>query len=324
MDTSNDELRRQLAESRREQAEVMPVWREALLRAFADGRVEGELVTEADKEAMVLGALPRRRFLVFGGLSVASAAVLAACGGSSSTTTSTNVPQVGLPGSTAAAPVRVIDDITLLRTASSLEYSAIAAYTAAIPLLPAGIASAAKLFSDQHDEHAKQFKATTRELGGEPFPTSNVAVDTNVIAPAFEAIKTLSGQAQIDAIVNFARALEDVASATYGSFMTLLSQPKLRAVTMSVGAIEAHHSAILTSLLPKFRIVPAVNPAVVPTTTTAAGATTTTSTTTTVAEGATTTTVPEIPIHYQVPGVFESQVGALGQNSYEYSNSPSK
>ena len=112
----------------------------------------------------------------------------------------------------------------------------------------------------------------------------------------------------------FAKALEDVASATYGSFMPIFTTPVLRQATMTVGAVEARHSAIIPGLLTGAQ--PAANTALF-----APPSSTTSAAPTTVASGPTTTAAAEAPTEYQVPGPFESLVPALGPNSYIYAHS---
>ena len=78
-----------------------------------------------EKAGLLLGSLARRRFLAIGGLSVATAAVVAACGDDGPPD---NVPQSGTAPPTTALAKHTVTDVALLRTASSLEHNAIDAY----------------------------------------------------------------------------------------------------------------------------------------------------------------------------------------------------
>lgn len=248
MDFSNDELRRQLRAARADQHAAVRGWRELLQRVL------GNPATTSDERAgVVLGGLPRRRFLAVGGFSVATAAVLAACG-----TEETGIPETGLPGTTTTEPPRAVTDVVLLRTASSLEYSAIGAYEAALGLgvLDASLSQVAELFQDQHREHAELMEAATRELGGEPYSKPNPAVEANVVAPALALLEEVPEADLPEAVLRIAHALESVAAGTYQSVVPSLSKPALRQAAMSIGAVEARHATVLAGVIPGSAPVP--------------------------------------------------------------------
>ena len=113
MDFSADDLRRELRDARRAQAEAMGPTRDLFQQLFDD-----ESTSADDRAAALLGPLARRRFLRIGGFSVLGAAVLAACGGPGE---QGSVPVAGTGGTTTSAPPRVVNDAVILRTASSLE-----------------------------------------------------------------------------------------------------------------------------------------------------------------------------------------------------------
>ncbi len=316
MELSNDELRRELRDVRREQAEAMGPLRELLGRLLEDPGVSA-----ADRAQALAGPLARRRFLQLGGLSVASAAVLAACGGQGGEGA---VPIAGTSPSTTKAPTRTVTDSTYLRTSSSLEYSAIDAYDRALALgvLPAALADVAKTFRDQHAEHAELFSRLTSSNGGKPFDEVNPVVQAAIVVPAF-ALAAKDGNKPED-IVQIAFGVENLAAETYQQFTPLLTKPGLRGSIMSVGGIEARHAAVLAKAIPGSLVVPAQQQ---PPDATA----------TTVAPGATTTTEPDIggaadlaPV-FQVPGAFQPLTSVqitigietlnadpLGPNSYMY------
>ena len=139
MDFSTDDLRRELRDARRAQAEAMGPTRDLFQRLFED-----ESTSAADRAAALLGPLARRRFLRIGGFSVLGAAVLAACGGPGD---QGSVPVAGTGATTTSAPPRVVNDAVILRTASSLEFSVIEVYDLALDsgLIPdAAMADAAR------------------------------------------------------------------------------------------------------------------------------------------------------------------------------------
>ena len=118
MDVNRDELRRQLAESRRDHADSMPRFREALKRLFDPDRPGS-----ADDKAGLLGVPGRRSFLTIGGATVLGSALLVACGQRSRPSRSRRpAPRPPQPSSTTTtAPGSHEIDLTLLRTASSIE-----------------------------------------------------------------------------------------------------------------------------------------------------------------------------------------------------------
>jgi hypothetical protein len=103
---------------------------------------------------------------------VAAAAVLAACGddddsarGAATTTTTVKPGAAG--------------DVTILRTASSLELVAADAYDKVVKaglITTPAVLDAAKVFMEQHEDHAALFESLTKKLGGTPFTEPNPAL----------------------------------------------------------------------------------------------------------------------------------------------------
>lgn len=203
--------------------------------------------TADQRRAALVG---RRRFLTIGGLSVATATVVAACGG----TDSPGVARVGLAPTRTDLPDASPNDVVYLRTASSIEHSAIAVYDTVIgntDLLAADLQDAAKRFRDDHAEHATIFEDLTKELGGEAWTCGNPRIDQLLVAPVLakivgdDATKTPPSDDPQRDTANFAHALENLAGETYQMFVGLLSDPALRKSTIQVGTAEVRHAAIL-------------------------------------------------------------------------------
>jgi Ferritin-like domain len=262
----------------------------------------------------------RRRILVVGGFSVGLAAVVAAC---APDRPKPQVPQAGVAPSTTALADQNVDDVVLLRTASSLEHSLADAYAKVLALnvLPADTATLVRRFADQHGQRATYFEDLTRDNGGEPVTTGNEPFEKNVIDPALKEIADAGND--VDDLNWFVYGLESVATGTMQSFVPILRVPALRGAVMSVGGAEARTSAIAAKLIPTATVVP-------PSAEEEAAAS---ATTTTTAPGATTTTTPaaQAVAVAQVPGSFSSQTAVsvaianteeawnlLGPNSYEY------
>ena len=224
---------------------------------------------------------------------------------------------------TTAEPDQNVDDVTLLRTASSMEHSISDAYTKVLALgvLPAETTTLVQRFGDQHDQRASYFEDLTRDNGGAAFTAVNEPMQKNIIDPALKDIAD-AGNDPAD-LSWFVYGLETVATGTLQSFVPILRVPTLRSSVMAVGAAEARSSAIAATLIPTVTVVPPTQTQEVA----SAGVTTTT------AKGATTTTTPAaqlIPVT-QVPGSFGSQTAVsvaiankedawnlLGPNSYQY------
>lgn len=250
MDINKDELRRQLRDLDQEHREVMPKWRDSLMRLLVDDK---ETPTEA-KADVLLGGFNRRRFMKLSGVAAGAGLVLAACGsdddnestsgGSTDTTAATTPPSAGNK-----------TDQTIARTAASLEIFAVAVYDKAIMNAAAlkisePVAKAAVLFKSQHDEHAKAFNAAATQLGGQPYTEANPTA-----AKAFEAqIAALKTEQDV---LKFAYALEEIAAQTYQGVGMKLSTPMLRQTAMTVGGVEARHMAILAQFITPPTTVPA-------------------------------------------------------------------
>jgi len=242
MDINHDELRRELRDLDREHREVMPKWRDSLMRLLVDDK---ETPAEA-KADVLLGGFNRRRFLRLSGLAVAGGAVLAACGSDKKNTSASSSGSESTTATTAAAAGSGsgnTTDQTIARTAASLEIFAVSVYGTAIQNAAAlkisdPVAKAATLFKSQHDEHAKAFNAAATQLGGQPYNDPNPTA-----AKAFAAqIAALKSEQDV---LTFAFALEQIAAQTYQGVGMKLSTPMLRQTAMTVGGVEARHMAIL-------------------------------------------------------------------------------
>lgn len=237
-----DEIRRQARDTQAMHDEAMPQLRDAMTQLFEE---EGRT---ADEKSVAVGAMSPGALFKVGGITLAGAALLAACGSdgkdaaspSTNGATTTSVATAGTGGSTAMS-----GDVVILRTASSIEELAIAAYQIAIDsglVKTAAIGDAAKLFQSQHREHSALFQAETKRAGGTPFDKPNPAV-LAALKPTIDALKDEMG------IIKLAFDLETAAAQTYQSNVGVVIDPKLNAALMSVGGVEARHAAILAGVL---------------------------------------------------------------------------
>ncbi len=312
-----DELRRQLRQMGRAAPAASAAQRRVMAAALSADS------PSADRLQAVLG---RRDVFRLGGFAVSTAAVLAACAYDAGEPGRVGDAEPGEP----AATVKVNNSV-LLRTASSLEYSAVDVYQQVIDnkLLDGPGLEIAKRFQADHGEHALTFENLTREFGGTPFTCGNAKIDSTLIKPALdrilkgvpaigsaEAIEA-SDNVPLDVLI-LAHGLENLAGATYQSLVAMFSEPSLRADAMAVGKVEARHAAILAMVTPGGSILPEPTAAAEtsPSTTVAGGdgapsadVNSTTSTTSTVLAASGTGTVEARVLPVALPSAF-GQLGA--------------
>ena len=248
------------------------------------------------------GGLHRRRFLQLSALAAVTAAVAAACGDNPAA--SGVVPQVGQPGTPTTAPTPPLNDVTLLRTATSIELLLHDVYGRAIDGGQLGdeAATAARRFRDHHRAHASRFQQATRAAGGDAFDEPSPRLTEIIVQPALE-----EAEDETD-VLSLLHRLEELAADSYQSFVASFTTPELRVQSMEVGAVTARQAAVLAVLLPHGSII------AVPETAAEApadGAATTTTTTMAPAEGE----APPDPV-YAVPGAFGSTATAVGPSAY--------
>ena len=238
MTLSNDFVRREARASQDEHRHAMVRMREAIRRTFS----RESSAPAAARSELALGGINRRRFLQFSGLTIAGAAVLAACGDDSDSGSSSSTDTDAMTG---GATTGGTTDVTILRTAQSLEELAINVYQIAIDsslVTTAAVASAAMLFQEQHREHAELFSGATEQAGGKSFAEPNPAV-LDMIQPTIDSLSDENG------VVSLAFDLETVAAQTYQGDVGMFTDPTLNVAIMSVGGVEARHAAVLASVL---------------------------------------------------------------------------
>ena len=232
MQISRDELRRQMRDAHYAHKESMGGFRNAIKR-FADGD----------------SSFNRRGLLVAGG--GVMAAMLAACADHS--------PKPQVPEGGAATPTTVtiapppVNDVTLLRTASSIEILAVQTYQKGIDsglMTTPALLDAAKLFRDQHHDHNELFTAATTQAGGQPYTEPNPYIQLKAVDTILPSVKK-----EVD-LVNLALELEDTAGGSYQVWVQLFSTRELRQTIQSVGAVERRHSILLTAVLPDEALFP--------------------------------------------------------------------
>ena len=168
----------------------------------------------------------RRRFLAGAGL--AGVAVAAA-------------PIVLPRGMIGLASAQELDDQTIAGYAQSVEFAAVAAYTAAAGVLSSATLPVAELFMSHHQQHADAFGA----VAGDKAATGPNEKLVAAVTPALQAITDETGA------LEFAFTLENQAAYTYAAALTLLQDPAYAAATSTILPIEAQHAVVLGLALGK-------------------------------------------------------------------------
>jgi hypothetical protein len=249
---NHDEVRRHLRAIDTMNESAMPQWRNALSRIFG-----GDSNMTTDEKAALLGvpAPGRRDLFKMGGAAILGAAVLAACGSDkndSAATTATTAAPGTTAGTTAPTSGSTMDttattdagdgsmDLTLAKTAASLEKLAVDVYgTAAALLTTPAVLDAAKMFAGHHQMHLDALNGVITGAGADAVTEQNAAVFNALIKPSLDTAKT-----ETDALM-IALALEEAAAQTYAFAGGALSTPALRSTIMTIGGVEARHATVL-------------------------------------------------------------------------------
>jgi hypothetical protein len=242
--------------------------------------------------------LDRRRFLVLGGVSASLAALVAACA-----TESNEIPVSGSIAQPATLTQPPINNAVYLRTSSSLVHNAIDSYGQLLGLgvLSADDKSLIEFVRDQQTKHAQLLEAETTAEGGEAFSQPNPFIAANIVVPALAAIKG-GGNQPLD-VLRYVNAFETLIGASLQGFVPSVSTPPPRELMMRIAAVDNRQSAVVTSRIDGFTILPPATTAAVEGETT----TTTTTTTTTAPPGVSSGPAPKPPLPVaQIPGSFAS------------------
>lgn len=205
----------------------------------------------ANNNSNNINNLSRRRFLFAGGATLSLGALISACGGAGSG----DVARIGLAPDKSRLPDGSINDVVLLRTATSLEYNAIFVYEAAVAAgyLSGDAATLAKRFLADHQAHASATADLTRAAGGRAFTEPNPRLQSIYVEPALGLIAA-SADPTAD-VLALAYALETLAGSTYQMYTSMLLDKELRRAAMGIGQDEARHAATLGSVLNPDRLV---------------------------------------------------------------------
>lgn len=185
----------------------------------------------------------RRQALRIGGLSVSLAALVAACG--TERTGDSDPGRVGNADPVLAQPDYEVNDIVLLRTASSLELTAVAVYETAkgLGVLEGSTAALVDRLQANHQATADKMGQLTEAAGGTAWTDTNPWIMERAIAPIVDTIAA-SDDAGRD-VINLAITLENLAASTHQSLTGILTESEQRLATANASAEESRHSAAL-------------------------------------------------------------------------------
>lgn len=207
----------------------------------------------------------RRDALKLGGLTVSVAALAAACG---EDRTGDDAPgRVGYAPPITDPPDYSVDDAVLLRTASSLELTAIAVYEAILDsgALDDDLTTLVERLIENHQEIADEMGQLTESVGGVAWECTNDWYMDRTVIPILEAVA--SSDNPLRDIVNTAVALENIAAATHQTLAIELQDADAAAATLAAAELESRHSAAIAAAArgPEGYVSPAITGGETPT-----------------------------------------------------------
>ena len=183
----------------------------------------------------------RRQALRLGGVTLGLGAIVAACGDERGTSEAAG--RVGYAPPATDLGDYAVDDVVLLRTASSVELTAVAVYEAALAsgALSPEAQSLSEVLRDSHSATAAGFQALTTSSGGEPWDCPNPWMMERSIEPILESISE-SDDAARD-LFSLAVSIENLAAATHQTFSVELGESELRVAAAEAAALASRQSA---------------------------------------------------------------------------------
>ena len=185
--------------------------------------------------------MDRRRFLQWGTAAIVGSAVLGACTSDGNGNGPPGPPPTTAPpeSSSGAGPT----DLTLAKTAASLEAMLLAAYkdlAASRLVTSSALLTYTDLFARHHDAHLTALNGIITTTDGQAaVEAPNAVMQDQIVGPALNAAKTQ------DDLAHLFFTLEDAIAQTYVYAATAMTRADLRSTAMTIGGIEARHRALL-------------------------------------------------------------------------------
>lgn len=192
-------------------------------------------------------SLDRRGLLRNGGLLLSFGAIVAACGDDRGG--SDDPGRLGVAAPAPTLPEAEVTDGVLLRTAQSIEYTALAVYDAAAGLgvLDHGEITLVDRFVADHERHAADLGVLVGRVSAEAFMCPNPFIMDRAVAPILAA---LDGSDDLHRdVLNIAHAFEALAGASYQALVGAMEDKSLRSAAMSIGGEEQRHAAALAAAI---------------------------------------------------------------------------
>lgn len=189
----------------------------------------------------------RRDAIKFGGLAVTLGAFVAACG--ENVGGSQEAGRVGSAEILEPLPDLPVDDAVLLRTASSLEYTAIAVYETLLGLdgaLPAELVPVVERIISEHQDVADEMVALTEAIDGQAWDCPNDWFMERLVAPLVEALGAHDDPALVTAdALTIAIAMENFAAASHQELVLATGSIEARIAHAEAAALEVRHAGVL-------------------------------------------------------------------------------
>jgi len=199
-----------------------------------------------DSSADIASRYRRRDALKLGGLTISAAAFAAACG---TGRTGDDAPgRVGFAPPIEELQDFPIDDAVLLRTASSLELTAIAVYEAVLDtgLLDGNLTTLVERLIENHQMVADQMGELTESVGGVAWECTNTWYMERTVTPLLAAV--LDSDNPMRDIINTAVVLENIAAATHQTLTIELTDADAAQATLAAAKLESRHSAHIVAV----------------------------------------------------------------------------
>jgi hypothetical protein len=187
----------------------------------------------------------RRDALKLGGLTLSVAALAAACG---TDRTGDSAPgRVGYAPPITDPPDYPVDDAVFLRTASSLELTAVAVYEAILDTgaLDGDLTALVERLIEDHQAVADEMGELTESVGGVAWTCTNPWYMDRLVTPLLAAV--LDSDDPLRDILNSAVALENIAAATHQTLTIELEDADAAVATMAAATLESRHSAAIVA-----------------------------------------------------------------------------
>lgn len=190
--------------------------------------------------------LGRRALLRNGALTVSVGALAAACG---DRTGSVAPGRLGVADEAPELTEEPVDDLMLLRTAQSLQYTAIEVYdtVANDDSLSADEQALTQQIAADHQREADALGEAIASLGGEPFECANPFLHDRAVLPLLDAVEG-SDDLRRD-LLNIAYSFEQLLGASHQSLVPMLEDKSLRVVAMTIGSEALRHATALALAL---------------------------------------------------------------------------